>query len=47
MFDRNRALTAEEFKLLKAAAGVTAGVMAVEQLAEQTRQPVRRMLEVA
>ena len=47
MFDRNRALTAEEFKLLKAAAGVTAGVMEVEQLAEETRQPRGRMSEVA
>jgi hypothetical protein len=47
MFDRNRALTADEFKLLKAAAGVTAGVLELEQLAEETRHPAGRMSEVA
>jgi DNA-binding response OmpR family regulator len=47
IFERNRALTADEFKLLKAAASVTAGVLELEQLGEDTRQPAGRMSEVA
>jgi CheY-like chemotaxis protein len=48
MFDRDRELTASEFRLLKAAPGLTAAVLELERAVDDDVQPAtRRMSEVA
>ena len=48
MFDRNRELTASEFRLLKAAPGLTAAVLELERDVIEDVQPrLRLMSEVA
>ena len=47
MFARDRALTSEEFKVMKAAAKLTAGVLELERLSAEYEGPMSRMSEVA
>lgn len=48
VFERDRAVTADEFRLLKAAASLTAGVLELEQLSTSQAQPAAsRLSEVA
>ena len=47
MFERDRDLTAAEFRLLKAATGVTAAVLQLERLAERAEPAGSQMSEVA
>ena len=46
VFEQDRAVTADEFRLLKAAASLTAGVLELERLSQSQAQPAG-MLEVA
>jgi hypothetical protein len=47
LFARDRALTSEEFKVMKAAAKLTAGVLELERLSAEYEGPMSRMSEVA
>ena len=46
VFERDRAVTADEFRLLKAAASLTAGVLELERLSK-SQPAASRMSEVA